>query len=141
MKRHIIILGILFSSIANAQSKKEQQVAAAVEQLKNAMISGIANELEKIVSDQLSYGHSSGAVDDMKIFIEKLSSGKSDFISIDLTNQSISISGKTAVVRHVLDAKTNDGGKSGEVKLKVLLIWQKLGGQWKLLARQAVKPS
>ena len=44
-----------------------------------------------------------------------------------------------AVVRHILKAKTNDGGKPADVHLRVLLIWQKQGGHWKLLARQAVK--
>ncbi|MEQ1678647.1 MAG: hypothetical protein ABL876_18265 [Chitinophagaceae bacterium] len=43
------------------------------------------------------------------------------------------------MVRHILNAKTNDGGKPGEVHLRVLLVWQKTGGKWVLLARQAVK--
>ncbi|MEK7226911.1 MAG: nuclear transport factor 2 family protein, partial [Bacteroidota bacterium] len=34
---------------------------------------------------------------------------------------------------------TNDGGKPGEVHLLVMLVWQKQGGKWILLARQAVK--
>ena len=63
----------------------------------------------------------------------------SDFVSIDLTEQTISISDDVAVVRHVLNAKTNDGGKPAEVHLKVLLIWQKGKSGWKLLARQAIK--
>ena len=62
-----------------------------------------------------------------------------DFVTIDLTEQTISISGKTAMVRHTLTAKTNDNNKPGDVQLKVLLVWQKKGGHWKLLARQAVK--
>jgi ketosteroid isomerase-like protein len=73
--------------------------------------------------------------------VEKIVSGKSDFVSIDLAEQTISISGKVALVRHILHAKTNDGGKPGEVHLRILLVWQKKGGQWKLLARQAVKMS
>ena len=39
----------------------------------------------------------------------------------------------------MFNATTNDGGKPGTVKLKVLLIFQKENGAWKLLARQAVK--
>jgi ketosteroid isomerase-like protein len=87
----------------------------------------------------LSYGHSGGHIDDKKEFVEKLASGASDFVTIDLSDQTISVSGKTAVVRHKLNAKTNDGGKPAEVHLLVLLIFQKDHRQWKLLARQAVK--
>ncbi len=72
-------------------------------------------------------------------FVEKIVSGKSDFVSIDLTEQTISTSEKTAIVRHILTAKTNDDGKPGDVHLRVLLIWQKKNGHWVLLARQAVK--
>jgi len=66
-------------------------------------------------------------------------SNKSDFVTIDLSNQTISISDNVALVRHKLDAKTNNDGVAGEAHLLVLLVWQKKGGQWKLLARQAVK--
>ena len=124
---------------ANAQSQAERKVAEAVESLKNAMIGADKNTLESLVSDKLSYGHSGGAVDDKKTFVEKIVSGQSDFVAIDLSEQTISISGNTAIVRHILKAKTNDGGKPGEVNLRILLVWQKQNGGWKLLARQAVK--
>ena len=46
-----------------------------------------------------------------------------------------------AVVRHTLAGATNDRGTPGNVTIKVLTIWQKDGGQWCLLARQAVRPT
>jgi hypothetical protein len=138
-----IYLFLFFTTLtfytALAQSKKELAVTNAVEKLRLAMIDGNKTELEKLVSDKLSYGHSGGHIDDKKEFVEKLVSGKSDFVSIDLTEQTISICGKTAIVRHILTAKSNDGGKPGDVHLRVLLIWQKQHGHWVLLARQAVK--
>ncbi|HEU5167922.1 MAG TPA: hypothetical protein VFU29_20400 [Chitinophagaceae bacterium] len=48
-------------------------------------------------------------------------------------------SATTLPVRHILKTKTNDGVKPGEVNLRILLIWQKQRGGWKLPARQAVK--
>lgn len=140
-KLFLFITILAFSMIANAQSKDEAAVAKAVEKLKTAMIDANKTELENLVSDKLSYGHSGGHIDDKKEFVEKLVSGKSDFVSIDLTDQTISVSGKTAIVRHILTAKTNDSGKPGDVHLRVLLIWQKTNGRWILLARQAVKIS
>jgi signal transduction histidine kinase len=140
MKKALSLIIILaFSMIMNAQSGNETAVANAIERLRIAMIDGDKSVLENIVSEKLSYGHSGGHIDDKKNFIEKISSGKSDFVTIDLSDQTISISGKTAIVRHQLSARTNDGGKPGEVHLLVLLVWQKQGGNWKLLARQAVK--
>ena len=129
----------IFAVTVHAQTKKEKAVADAVELLRKAMIDADKNALEDLTSGNLSYGHSGGAVDDKKTFVEKISSGQSDFVIIELSEQTINISNKTAIVRHVLDATTNDGGKPGTVKLKVLLIWQKQKGKWKLLARQAVR--
>jgi Domain of unknown function (DUF4440) len=140
MKKIFISASFVLSAlIINAQSKNEKAVTNAVERLRKSMIDGNKAELENLVSDQLSYGHSGGHIDDKKEFVEKLSSGKSDFVTIDLSEQTISICGKTAIVRHKLNATTNDGGKSGEVHLLVMLVWQKKSGKWKLLARQAVK--
>ena len=129
----------IFALTVHAQTKKEKAVTDAVESLRKAMIDADKNALEDLTSGNLSYGHSGGAVDDKKTFVEKITSGQSDFVTIELSDQTISISGKTAVVRHALDATTNDGGKPGVVKVKVLLVWQKQKGKWKLLARQAVK--
>ncbi len=135
----VIILLLLIGFPVIAQSKQEKSVANAVEKLRKAMVDGNKAELENAVSEQLSYGHSGGHIDDKKEFVEKLSSGKSDFVTIDLTEQTIAVSGKVAVVRHVLTAKTNDGGKPGDVHLRILLVFQKKDGKWVLLARQAVK--
>lgn len=140
MKKMITAVAFVLASVLSvAQSKQEKAVAAAVEQLRVAMVDANKTELEGLVTEQLSYGHSGGHIDDKKEFVEKIVSGRSDFVSIGLTEQTISISGKTAVVRHILTAQTNDGGKPADVHLRVLLVWQKQGGKWKLLARQAVK--
>lgn len=135
------LLVLLFTThmIVNAQTKAENAVTAAVENLRTAMISGERSSLEGIAAPELSYGHSSGKLEDKAAFVESIASGKSDFVSIDFKNQSVKVSGKTALVRHELHAKTNDGGKPGEVHLGILLVWQKQGGQWKLLGRQAYK--
>ena len=69
--------------------------------------------------------------------MEQIASGKSDFVTIDLTDQTIKVVGNTAIVNHKLSAQTNDGGKPGTVVLGVMLIFEKMKGEWKLLARQA----
>ena len=130
---------VFLNTVSFGQTKDEKAVADAVEQLRNAMVNADKGSLEKLTEEKLSYGHSSGALDDKKQFVDKLVSGSSDFVSIDLSEQTISISDKVAIVRHTLKAKTNDGGKPGEVHLKILLIWQKGKDGWKLLARQAVR--
>jgi ketosteroid isomerase-like protein len=135
----LFLFGLLYLLPLHAQQKNTESVAAAVELLRQAMISGNADSLAMLLSDELSYGHSNGFVEGKQSFVEKIASGKSDFVSIELTNQIIDISGKLAIVRHQLTATNNDGGIAGSAKLKVLLVYQLKKGRWLLFARQAVK--
>jgi hypothetical protein len=116
-------------------------VAAAAERLRLAMIDPTKDNLSALVGDDLSYGHSSGKVDTKASFIADLLSGASDFVTITITEQTIKVlDGNVAIVRHTLAADSNDSGKPGKVLIKILGVWQKQGGQWKLIARQAVRP-
>jgi hypothetical protein len=128
----------IFSVNVNAQSK-EQKLLTAVEFLKDALLSGDEASLKKITSENLTYGHSSGKMEDKKAFVNSLVSGNSDFVTIKLEEQSSIINGNTAIVRHKLYANTNDNGKVGDVKLGVMLVFVFEKGDWKLLGRQAYK--
>lgn len=140
MKKLSTLLFVFFFGLVMMGQKEEKAVADAVEKLKVAMVDADKTTLETLAAEKLSYGHSGGHIDDKKEFVEKIVSGASNFVSIDLAEQTINISGDVAIVRHILNAKTNDAGKDpGEVHLRVLLIWQKEKSGWKLLARQAVK--
>lgn len=142
MKKHFVFLFLvagLFQMEAAAQSKRERAVAQAVEALRKAMIEADSASLYSLTKNELSYGHSSGRVEDKTTFIRSLTSGASDFVTIDLSDQTVKVADKTAIVRHTLSAQTNDNGKPGSVKLSILTVWEKDWGKWKLLARQAVR--
>ena len=140
MKKAALLLLILtYSLVGFTQSKQDSEVISAVEKLRLAMISGIKEDLESVVHDSLSYGHSNGTIEGKYEFVEKIVSGKSDFVSIEFYGQTISVQKNIALVRHSLIANINDGGKPSEIKLKILLVFTKTGKDWKLLARQAVK--
>lgn len=130
-------VAILLTTI-HAQ-EKNNSLENAVLQLKDALLSGNEQKLRDISSSHLSYGHSNGLIENQDAFVKTLISGKSVFLTIDLSDQTIDLVDKTAIVRHTLYAKTNNDGVLGEVRLKVLMIFQKEKGSWKLLARQAVK--
>ncbi|HEX5171897.1 MAG TPA: nuclear transport factor 2 family protein [Cyclobacteriaceae bacterium] len=141
MKRNIFVIALLvsFSAIVNAQSKDEKDVADAVEFLRKAMLAGDRAALEKITAAQLTYGHSNGKLEDKATFVEALASGKSDFVTLDLTEHSITVVGNVALVRHKLHGETNDNGKPGVANIGIFQVWTKEKGGWKLLGRQAFK--
>jgi Domain of unknown function (DUF4440) len=129
-----------FNTIVLSQNKEEKYVAEAVETLRLTMVDPSEATFKKLLSDDLSYGHSGGHVDTKMEFVEAFKTGKSDFIKIDLSDQTIKIVGKTAIVRHKLIGETKDAGKEQTtVKLLVMTVWIKQKSGWQLLARQAVK--
>ena len=135
----LLILTASFFLTNLCAQQKNNSIEKAVLQLKDALLSGNEQKLRDISSAHLSYGHSNGLIENQEAFIKTLISGKSVFLTIDLSDQTIDLVDKTAIVRHTLYAKTNNDGVLGEVRLKVLMIFQKENGAWKLLARQAVK--
>lgn len=134
----LLALTLLMQPDAQAQNT-DKAVAEAVEKLRKAMIDPTEASLNTLVSDKLSYGHSGGKVEDKAEFIRALVSNDSDFKTIDLTEQTIEIVDNTALVRHKLSAETANKGVASSAHLAVLLVWVKQKGDWKLLARQAVK--
>lgn len=135
----LVTLGGCAASPSGAGASAEQAVTTAAERLRIAMIDPTPAALNQLVAEDLSYGHSGGRVDTKASFIGDLVAGKSDFVTIVITDQTVKVVGDAAIVRHTLTADTNDSGKPGKVQIKILGVWQKQGGDWKLLARQAVR--
>ena len=125
--------------MASAQSKPEQAVADAVTALHSNVVNPDRKALNLLVSDALSYGHSAGKVENKEQFIDFLFNGPFKFTSINIADQTIRVSGKDAIVRHIFIGKATNAGVPTEVKIGNLMIWRKEGGSWKLLARQAFK--
>jgi len=143
MKRFgLLLLMVFFQYSVFAQktnAKEENAVKSQVEILRQAMIDADGAKLKALTSDQLNYVHSNGNFQNQAEFIEGIVSGKSDFVSIDFQNQTITIQNDVAIVRHILSAHTKDYGIDRDIKIGIMLVWQKQKNKWILIARQAYK--
>jgi ketosteroid isomerase-like protein len=137
-----VVMAVALLSAApmvRAQSGDEAAVAQAVEAFRNAMLKADRSQFEALTAKQLSYGHSAGRIENKAEFIDAATSGRSTWKFITLTDQTTQIVGDTAIVRHTLTGETERDGKANPVKIGVLMVWHKQDGNWKLLARQAVR--
>ena len=133
-------LSFLFvSTFLMAQSKDEKSLSDAVDTLIQAMIRADKPVLESLAADDLNYGHSIGRVENKTQFIDAVVNGPFDYLSGNISDQTIKITKDVGVVRHVFTFKYKNNTEEGEMKLGVLLVWQKQNGEWKLLARQGYK--
>lgn len=118
-----------------------QEITRAIEQLRTAMLTADGALLNQLAHDELTYGHSGGQMQNKQEFMASFTNGDSVFVEINITGQTVSVIGNTAIVRHTLSAQTNDKGKGpGSVNINILLVWVKNdAGDWQLVARQAVR--
>lgn len=145
-RRHLAAMGsaaILAAALpAAAQSADERAVAQAIEALTRAMLNPDRAALEALVHDALSYGHSAGRIENKAQFVANLVERGNPFGAINLTEQSIAVVGDDAIVRHNFTGNTTGGGRVTPVRIGILQVWKRQGGNWRLFARQAfVRPA
>jgi hypothetical protein len=117
-------------------SGEAADVAATLETLRMAILTGDGKALSALVHKQLIYGHSDGHLVQTKTeFIENLA-GKISYKSLLFSDQTVEVVGNNAVVRHTWDS-VNMNDNIGRSYIKVLQVWRKEGETWKLLARQS----
>ncbi len=90
-------------------------------------------------SDEVAVAKAMDALAHAIIAADKANTGKSVYKTLESSKQTIAIVGDVAMVRNHMSADIAPGGKPGHVELEMLYICQKRGGEWKLIARQAVK--
>ncbi len=64
---------------------------------------------------------------------------KSIVTKIDMSKMTTRIVGDIAIVRGHNFYMVESTGKPVPTELEIIMVWQKRGGDWKLLARQAYK--
>ena len=114
-------------------------IQSNVEKLRALMLKPDPAKLNALLSDQLIYIHSDGHFNDKASFVSDLMTGVSHFITLELTEQKVTVAGDVGIVQHILTADTQDKDKDpAHVRIRVMQIWQKKAGHWKLVARQSV---
>jgi len=143
MKKGLLILFTIFSITAFAQGKAEKKILNNIKALNNAIfLNRDSAVLLQIVGERVTYGHSSGKIESKAEMVHNAMVSPTTYKDFGMSDVSIVVDGKTAIVRHVLKARSFDAtGKEGVLHLNVLQTWVKKNKQWILAARQAVKLS
>ena len=124
---------------ARAADADEAAVAQAVEALRKAALTQDKAKLEGLVADQVSYGHSSGVVQNKAELIDGVMTRKSTVKTLDFPELKVAVVGNSAIARHLYVSDSETDGKLTNTKIGILAVWQKQDGNWKLLARQGYK--
>ena len=129
----------LLGTSARAEGGDDAGVKDAVEALRKAMLAQDKTKLEQLSAGELSYGHSSGVVQNKAEFIDGVMNRKATVKSIEFPELKIGIAGNNAVARHLWVSEGEMDGKPTSTKIGILSVWTKQAGNWQLLARQGYK--
>ncbi len=136
-----VLIGFLclFSGYVAAAPAADKDVAQAVDHLTQAMLHKDLKQLQSLTAENLTYGHSSGKIQNKQEFIADIETGRSGFKTLEMQKQTITLSGDTALVRNHFSALAVNSGKEVPTEIENFQIWQKQKGHWLLIGRQAFK--
>lgn len=135
----LLALATMGLASSGAFAAGEDDVAKRVEAFRAAQVAMDAKAFEALAAPELTYSHSNGNVEDRAAFIKNSLAGNK-FTKLEYRNPAIRVVGDAATVRFnwVSDQETKDG-KTVSNNLHILMVWQKQGSDWKLLARGATR--
>lgn len=139
-KTSIIAFFLLTAFAAFAQSKDEKALVERTYLLSQTVFgSKDSLLLEDLFARQSTYGHSHGNLQTREEAIAAISKNRSVYKDTAVKILKVLVEGKTAVVRHLFQAKENKtDGTVTPLNFTMLLVWVKEKGKWRLMARQAV---
>lgn len=155
MKRHLfiilVILGHLLSASGadtfpypnfvceNSNASEKSRISEKMGQLRSSLLERDSVMLSKLLSDDLTYGHTNGWIQSKEELIRSVVDGQQEYSSITVKGMTVRVYGTTAIVNLDGNASLKFDGKPLELDMKVLLVWVLLDGEWKLVARQSVR--
>lgn len=134
-----LLLSITLSCFSLYAQSEEQKIENNIAKLYKAMVEQDKKVMLQLTSEKLTYGHSSGTIENKTEYVEAVMNGSFDFFTLLAENQSTTISGDTAISRHIFVATGTNNGEKANVRIGVMMTWQKEDGKWILLGRQAYK--
>jgi hypothetical protein len=139
------VFALLFVSvvaITESHAGTNAEAVIAAEKARDAaLLSGDAESLANILSDDLRYIHSNGYLETKRVIVDDLAAKKlvyerldtSGLVADEVTADVVVLSGK-------IDQRKFANGKWTELKLLFQSVWRNESGTWRLVNLQTVLP-
>ena len=131
----LCLLAASLLTAARPDAQTEKEIRSMMEAYRQALLHKDAAALAPLLSDDLTYTHSSNLHQDKPAVLASMKGKPAD--AIDFNNLSIRVYGNTAVVTTDLETRTSNAGTVSVTKLHVLHVLVKGAEGWQVVARQA----
>jgi ketosteroid isomerase-like protein len=142
----LLMIALITVSPAGAQpvqsapmAKPEQEVREVNDRRFAAMVRADTAELGRLLADDLTYTHSTGAVETKEQFLAAISSQATRYRSIDPSEILVRVYGDTAVVTGKVAMQASFRGQDLSFAARFTAVYAHLEGAWKLVAWQTTR--
>lgn len=134
----LALLGVLSFSSTLAQTP-EAQISQLERRRFEAQVKKDVSTLNEVLADQLLYTHSNGKVDTKASFIAAIESGASSYKDVVIEEETIKLTGNTAVVSGVVRLQSISNGAWVPLHLRYTDVYAKQKGKWRMVAWQSLR--
>jgi ketosteroid isomerase-like protein len=135
----LLLVPALAGAEANAPAAAEKAVIAAHDARLAATIRGDVAALSAMMTDDLTYTHSSALTETKAELLEGLKSGKYVYREITPKDRRVRVHGDAAIVSGPAHIVIEPGGQRTEIDLYFTEIYVKEGGRWKMALWQSTR--
>jgi len=144
MKKRFLLLGasllfVLSVTLAAQNANDEQAIRKLDEQRIAALTQPDIPALERMMTDDFTYTHSSGQVQTKAEFLGDFKSGKRVFKSLKQEDVQVRVYGNVAIVTGRCTLLGVNGGKDFELPMRFIEVYSRNHGNWQWVTWQSTK--
>jgi len=110
------------SPFASSSLTKQQVLDAELQRCK-AMVAGNTALLDQLLDARLRFCHATGAIDDKSVYLNKMASGRIDYISIDWSEEQVTLLADSAILSGKMITVVKVENVEKKLINRVLSIW------------------
>jgi hypothetical protein len=130
---------VVFGAGSAAAGDTEESVLAAQDKRFALTAGGDLDELAGMLTNDMNYTHSTGAVDSKGQFLDSLQSGRVRYVSITPEERTVRLYGDAAVVQGVAHVLVQVSDRDVDVRLRFTELYVRQDGTWKMALWHSTK--
>ncbi len=139
LRRAVPVLALALVPALSVAQDASQAVLAAQDARFAATIKADVAVLAAMMTDDLTYTHSSGVTETKAEFLEGVKNGRYVYRSIEAKDRRVRLHGDAAIVSGSAHIVIEPGGKRTEIDLYYTELYVKQGGAWRMALWQSTR--
>ena len=117
----------------------EQQIIQLDSQRMQAMINADTDALKSILADDMTYVHTTTALDTKQSLLDALDSGRLNYTSMITDDVKVRVYGETAIVTGAAKIQVTSQGRPNSFGVRFTDVYTDRDGRWQMVAWQATR--